>query len=360
MLTQNLPSTATEYARAQRAEQKAALAAIRRQWRLMGNDFDASWLRVSPTIMAILGTAQLRVADNARDFIPAVLEDTGQLRAVEALASTNTRALVGLTGAGMAVQDALSLAPIRAKQAVAGGDAAYQGLVKAGAWLSYMAGGILSDTKRSSESLGMYTRNVGGYIRVLNPPSCSRCVILAGKWYRKNQGFSRHEPTCDCYHIPASESVGSDMTINPDAYYRSLDDAGRLKLAGSMANFKALEDGADLTQIVNAYRRTSGMSFAQVSPIKRDRFGNLYTTEGTTRRGLAGQQQTGLRRNGRAQMRLMPESIYRTAKSQEDALRLLKLYGWISDSEGLTRGRAIFAEQRRTERNARARARRAS
>lgn len=358
MLTQNLPPAATEYGRAQRVEQQAAITAILRQWRRMSGEFDSSWARIAPVIMTILGTAQLRIATNAQEFIPAVLEDTGQASAVAAIAGTNTRALVGLTGAGVAIEDVLNLAPIRAKQAVAGGQTATQALLKAGEWLSFTAGGVLSDTKRSSEQLGMYTRHVGGYIRVLSPPSCSRCVVLAGKWFRKNQGFSRHYPTCDCYHIPASEAVGSDLTINPDAYYHSLDDAGKLKLAGSQANFQALEDGADLAQIVNAYRQTSGMSFAQQSPIKTDRRGNKFTTEGTTRRGLAGQQQTGLRRNGRPQARLMPESIYRAAANQADALRMLKLYGWISDDAALARGRSVIAGQRRVERNARARARR--
>lgn len=35
-----------------------------------------------------------------------------------------------------------------------------------------------------------------GYVRMLTPPSsCDRCVILAGRWYRWNQGFERH-PMC--------------------------------------------------------------------------------------------------------------------------------------------------------------------
>lgn len=151
----------------------------------------------------------------------------------------------------------------------------------------------------------------------------------------------------------------ADLTVDPMAYYESLDEAGRLKFAGSLANVKAIDAGADINQIVNAYRRTSGMRFAQVSPIKLNKLGDKFTTEGTTRRGLATQQQTGLRRNGAVQARLMPESIYMRAKNPDDALRLLKLYGWISDSRGLTQGRATLAEQRRLARNARARERRA-
>lgn len=358
MLTQTLPSTATDYAKAQRLEQQAAIESVLRQWRRMGKDFDPSWAQISPGIVATVQIAQGRIATQAAEFIPAVLEETGQTAAIAAVAQTNTQAIVGITGTGAQVSEVLALATIQAKTAVGEGQTTTQALSTAGEWLSGTVGTIFSDTHRTIESLGIHTRPVGGYVRMLNPPSCARCVVLAGKWFRKNQGFKRH-PECDCTHIPASEAVGGDITISPTDYFDSLDDVGKLKLAGSQANLKALQDGADLGQIVNAYRRTDGMIVAGLSPIKIDRFGNKFTTEGTTRRGLAGQQQIGLRVHSRSQLRLMPSSIYATSTSKEDALRKLKLYGWISDSEGLTRGRGIIAEQRRVARNARARARRA-
>lgn len=89
---------------------------------------------------------------------------------------------------------------------------------------------------------------------------------------------------------------------------------------------------------------------------RKDVFGQqvFTTTEGTTRRGLAGQRLidegarlqgeaaetvTRMTRNGLAQRRvkrqrvqiprLMPESIYELATSREDAIRLLKRFGYI-------------------------------
>lgn len=358
MLTQSLPPAATRYAREQRLEQQAAIAAVLRQWRRMDPaDFDRSWAAIAPTVVAIVGTAQQRVADSADAYVPAVLAETGQDSAVEARALTSTAEWVGWTGAGVTVADSLAAAPVRAKQGVERNLTPPQALQHAGRWLTASTGTILSDTARSVEAVGMYTRPVSGYVRMLNPPSCARCAVLAGRFYRKNAGFDRH-PGCDCRHIPASEAVAGDLRLNVSDYYDSLDDAGKVKFAGSKANAQAIADGADPTQIVNAYRRTAGMRFAQVSPIKRE-FGNKYTTEGATRRGLAYQQQTGLRRNGAPQSRLMPESIYRNAASQEDAIRQLKLYGWIRDDAGLASGRDALAEIRRAERNARARARRA-
>ncbi|MBK6887020.1 MAG: hypothetical protein IPH03_11745 [Tetrasphaera sp.] len=44
--------------------------------------------------------------------------------------------------------------------------------------------------------------DMAGYIRVLSPPSCDRCSVLGGKWFKWNTGFARH-PGCDCKHVPA-------------------------------------------------------------------------------------------------------------------------------------------------------------
>lgn len=371
MITPTLPRSAVKYSEAQRLEIQAAVTAVARQWKRMSPEFDSSWAQIAPTVTAIVSTAQERIATQSIAYIPAVLAETGQDAAVATSYQINARALVGVTGAGIATSEALSAVTIRAKQAVQSsiftdgdvstlraGLSTQEALTSAGLWLTSSVGTILSDTGRAAESLGMSIRPVEGYIRMLAPPSCSRCVILAGKWYKKNRGFQRH-PRCDCRHIPANEDVAGDLRTNPGDYFDSLGPDAQLKFAGSKANLRALNDGADMNQIVNAYRKTSGMQFAQISPIKRDRFGNKFTTEGTTARGLGGQQQAGLRRNGPSQQRLMPESIYKLAKSDADALRLLKLYGWISDSEALTAGRAIFAEQRRLRKNARARSRRA-
>ncbi|MDF1705023.1 MAG: hypothetical protein P1U38_09640 [Aeromicrobium sp.] len=387
MWTQSLPSSATEYAREQRLEQQAALAAIRRQWRRMDESFDASWAMIAPTVLAIIDTAQQRVADSADRYIPAVLEETGQTQALAAAGVVNTAAFVGVTGGGAPVADLIALAPIRAKQATQGrwveesydattetytprtyvpGKSTAEALSSAGTWLSLTLGTLLSDTGRAVETTGIGVRPVGGWVRMLTPPSCGRCVVLAGRYYRRNKGFERH-PGCDCRHIPMAESMAGDYTVNPDEYLNSLDKAGQVKLLGSQANWRAWDEfGADPNQIINAYRRGS-LRTAQ------DRFGNRirYTVEGDTRRGVGGRAMRGLSTRldvdagsvqvdtGYHLVRRMPETIMRTTQSREQVLRQLRLYGWVEDSAAAARGRALIAEQQRIERNARARARRA-
>jgi hypothetical protein len=54
------------------------------------------------------------------------------------------------------------------------------------------------------------------------------------------------------------------------------------------------------------------------------------TTEGTTKRGVAGKVMEGLP-GGRKAPRLMPESIYQIAgRDRDEAIRLLRRFGYIT------------------------------
>lgn len=193
---------------------------------------------------------------------------------------------------------------------------AQQALEEAQRFIDTVTATILSDTARAAESAALVPREfVEGYVRMLNPPSCSRCVVLAGRFYRWNDGFDRH-PLCDCRHIPASEAIAGDLRLNPSAYFDSLSLADQDKTF-TAAGARAIRDGADITQVVNARR---GMQVAQVG--RRD---VLVSLEGTTRRGLASRARTGRNRAPR----LMPESIYANAADRADAIRLLRLNGFI-------------------------------
>src|SRR5690606_32784856 len=79
---------------------------------------------------------------------------------------------------------------------------------------------------------GNATHFTGGYTRMLNPPSCSRCAILAGRWFRWNDGFQRH-PQCDCVHIPSkSGQWARDEGFVSDLYeyFNSLSEADQARL----------------------------------------------------------------------------------------------------------------------------------
>lgn len=192
--------------------------------------------------------------------------------------------------------------------------------------LSLMVATQVQDAARAAAGLGIAVRpQVTGYARMLNPPSCSRCAILAGKFFKWNTGFQRH-PKCDCRHIPSTEARGDDLTTNPDTYFHSLSPAEQDRIF-TKAGAQAVRDGADLGQVVNARRGMATMQFGKNAA--------LITREGATSRGLAGKRLGALRkvegekyrRSGKP--RVMPETIYAVARDRADAIRLLKLNGFI-------------------------------
>ena len=331
-MLQQLPEAALSYSAFQRAEIRAALAATSRLWRRMGSDFDASYAKFEASLLAVLFTAQERVADGALAYIPEVLGAD----APEPLYASAGERFVGVAGDGMPVASMAYGAVIHAKQAVAAGLEPSVALARAGQHLNLSAGTLLSDTGRAAEKVSGGAHRVKLWTRMLNPPSCGRCVILAGKTSRHSEAFNRH-PGCDCRNVPSTEDTGDDARTDPHAYISGLSEAEQDKVLGSKANGQAFRDGADMNQLINAYRKAGAVRPAQINgqAIK-------YTREGTTRRGHAYWQisqagyvkEQGVFRDGSKYFRvkaprLMPETIYSIAKDSADAKRLLKLYGWV-------------------------------
>lgn len=314
---QTVPPLASRHNAAQKAAADDLMDAVRDAWLRQGPRFDAAWRVVAPLVVAEVLREQRAAVDRAAEYVPVVLEATGQAAAAVELADPVFSGLVGVTGAGYAVEDSLSVVSIRAKQAVASGATPLAAMESSGFWLASSVGTILADTGRAAEGLAAQVRPVRGYVRMVSGGACGRCVILAGKWFRKNQGFPRH-PRCRCTHIPAAESTGDDWTTDPKGYFNSLNDEQQIKLMGSKANAQAVRDGADMNQIVNAYRRKGSVRVASD--------GTRFTIEGRTRRALGGQRMAAAGVRGQ---RLMPEAIYTRTRSQAEALRLLRDYGWI-------------------------------
>jgi hypothetical protein len=214
----------------------------------------------------------------------------------------------------------------------------------------------VADAGRVADQVAIAARPRTGYVRMLNPPSCSRCVVLAGRWYRWNQGFRRH-PRCDCTHVPSREDTAGDLRTDPRGYFDSLDRAEQDRIF-TQAGAESIRLGADIGQVVNARRGAAGLAPAgaritaeearalrggrvvgRLTPV--DVFGRplLVTSEGITTRGLAGARlgarETGLKTSGRRYRsarapRLMPESILQVADGNRDeAIRLLRRFGYI-------------------------------
>lgn len=149
---------------------------------------------------------------------------------------------------------------------------------------------LVQDAGRAAESVAVATRTEIGWVRQLTPPSCSRCVVLAGRIYRYSDGFLRH-PGDDCITVPVKE--GDDTRVE-----EPLELVRKRQVRGlSKADIKALEDGADFGQVVNVRSRKAGLSEA----------GRVLARAG----------------------RPTPEGIYRSTGSRDEALALLKRHGYI-------------------------------
>ncbi|NCL75679.1 hypothetical protein AIIKEEIJ_06308 [Rhodococcus sp. YH1] len=341
-----LPPEAGRYWADQQRTTAALVIMIRRLWRRMGSDFDASWQMIEPILLMSVLQAQESIAVRSAAFIPEVVDALNIDVAPEGAIVPD--AVVGVTGDGRPVDALLAGGPIAAKRAITAGATETVALETGGRWLELAVKTLISDTGRAVESVGVAARPGVGYVRMLNPPSCSRCVILAGRFYRYNRGFLRH-PGCDCRHIPSRESMAGDLRIDPDRYFHSLPASEQDRIF-TKAGAEVIREGADINQVVNA---RSGMSTAQTNLAgwipkgrlsRTEVYGQMVetTTAGITRRGVAyramsragyAQRQTDVRTGRYFQARaprLMPESILRLADDRADAIRLLKLYGYMT------------------------------
>jgi hypothetical protein len=169
------------------------------------------------------------------------------------------------------------------------------------------------------------------YVRMLNPPSCARCAILAGRIYRDLEAFDRH-PLCDCVMVPVTDwqsahdagLVSSAEDAFKNGQVGSVDkETGEFRPGLSRADMQAIADGANPVEVVNATRGLNAPGIT--TALRTEVFGHKVkaTTEGTTKRAA------WRKANPTRLVRLRPESIYEFAKDREDAIRLLKLYGYI-------------------------------
>lgn len=323
----------------------ALLGLLHKQWWSIGDDLDAGWVRVGPTITNLTAAAQVGAATDGVNSVPAALAQSGfpgrpvvQIDPAAFGGWANLAPYGDGSGLTVPLERHLYGAVIRARTVDA---ATLEDRLLAGQYtLDRAVHTQIVDAARSAEHAVITATPRAGYIRYVNPPCCQDCAVQAGRWFRWNTGFDRH-PNCDCVHRPASE-------MEPPAGYTQdvpIDQIKDLTVGQRMA----LEDGGDLSQVVNAYRRAP---LDDKGRKIRTQMGD-YTLEGTTRQGwhayvqreLAKQRgeilaetatrvgQRGYIQNyvvRRTGPRPTPDAIYRFAASREEAVRLLYANGYVT------------------------------
>lgn len=311
-----IPQPTADHYEAQQRLAVATLLATRRAWSGIG-DLDRSWPQVGARLTVLVTAAQLAAARSAAEYVPAVLESLAI--AAEPAAGVAATSFAGVASDGRPLETLLYGAVTTAKTAIGQGVARPQALAKGGQWLDMVVATQVADAERAATGVEIAVRpQVTGWVRMVNVPSCSRCVVLAGKFFKWNRGFERH-PGCDCRHIPAIEAVADDLQLDP----RKMIQAGNVTGLSKAETRAIVEDGADPAQVINTRR---GMETASA-------YGRRLkvTNEGVTRRGVAGRRLADQGGSYARTPRLRPESIYQIAGDDRDeALRLLRRFGYLT------------------------------
>lgn len=245
------------YVRQQRIAQ-AAIDRASRAWALLDRaDLTTSWNGgLGPYLTRVLSTAQVTAAAGATAYTSAVVTDVG--RRPSPAGVVNPAAFGGYGADGRSLADLLYLAVIDVKEAISLGidiDLAMNGGL--GKLLTYIDTEVADASRAAVQVAGTADSQVIGYVRYLSPPSCSRCIVLAGKFFKHNEGFARH-PKCDCQHRPITRAEWdehrTDISSSPRTYVEQSTDAQLADSGFSQAEVKALREGADMSRVVNAHR----------------------------------------------------------------------------------------------------------
>lgn len=327
-----------------------------RLWRRVDRSFVAdSWAVLVPQLLAVLAGAQRQAAGKADAYLSAVLAEQDLDTAT--VGRVNLDGLTRVASDGRDLEVLLNQPALTTLAGIGRGVSVDRSLAAGEAALRMITATQVADAGRAADQVAMTARRAAtGYRRMLVGASCSRCVILAGKWFRYNTGFDRH-PKCDCVHVPGREDTADDVRTDPGRYFNSLsrDEQDRVF---TKAGAEAVRLGANIGQVVNARRGAHGLTPAgarltgqEAQALRGSRkVGRLeavdvygrplfVTTEGVTTRGVAGAslgakdtgaKKTGGRYRSAKPPRLMPESILRIAGDDRDeAIRLLKRFGYL-------------------------------
>lgn len=248
---QTLPDAAVEFYRVGQRYSAAGLIEVRRVWRAMNlDDVDGSWQQVGPEAVAAVGALQVGAAREASAYVPAVLAEQGT-----AAAPVATVEPLGFArgSSGLPLADVAATVPAMVKRSI--GQGAERVALSRG--LSLMEGiteTLIADAFRLATAAEMTVRpDVTTWTRVLNPPSCGRCAVLAGKVFRWDASFPRH-PRCDCKALPSTVVApeGSRL-VDPRAYFDSLSPAEQDTRFGKGVA-QRIRDGDNLEAAVNSSR----------------------------------------------------------------------------------------------------------
>ena len=340
------------YRRQQRITRRTANQ-VQALWRLLDrSDLTGSWdAGIGKRVVEVVTAAQLASANLADAYVDAVVAADGA--DPDRAGRIRPLAFAGEAADGRALGSLMYLSVIGTKERIGRGLGTQDALMAGLRHALMLSTSEVTQAGRGAVGASMAAkRTIQGYVRVVQPPACSRCIILAGKEFGWNTGFQRH-PKCDCIHLPTTliarrqprrisadgftpttrPGQGASGFLDPRAYFNSLSAAEQRRVFGE-AGARAIREGADMGQIVNVRR---GMYTASA-------YGRRLsaTREGTTTRGLfyraersrdiaRGRVAADIGRRYQVRTpRLTPEEIFRLSASRDEAIAMLRRFAYIT------------------------------
>lgn len=291
-----LPDLARSYIDLQASITSAVLNAVNGIWDSIDpGNAQASWIdgRADDRLFVTVSVGQSSLAQHSGDYVAAALKAQGADS--DPAGTVDPSALAGIASDGRGLGSLLLSSLIDLEEQLAQGVEPEKAHASAGANLDMIAHTQVVDAGRAATATAMATEpEVKYWVRMLTPPSCGRCAILAGKTYDWQAAFFRH-PQCDCIVVPGVEDAANDLRTDPVLYFDSLSEEDQNKYFGK-GRAEAIRLGADMNTVVNARAAKSGLS----SP--------------------------GLSRSGR----LMPAAIIAAGNGDRDAtVKLLRQNGYL-------------------------------
>lgn len=192
MAPTRLLADAVTLAAAHRARQQTiaglANAQTSRLWQFLQS---LGWAAIGPRMLVIVQAAMREASRGAQGYAAAAARAAGAepdpagqvIEATFAATASDGRPLASL----------LEQPSLEVSAFVDHGMPAAQADTIGGRHLQRIVTTQISDAARVATGVAVVNdRALQGYIRHLTLPSCSRCVLLSGRWYRWSAGFARH------------------------------------------------------------------------------------------------------------------------------------------------------------------------
>jgi hypothetical protein len=174
------------------------------------NNIATSWRARLPLVLERVTEAQATAAGGADDYLTALLDDYGM--DTDARGELLPRSLSGVASDGRDLSTLLYQPAIAALRTIQRGGTPAKAMAAGRFTTDMIVRTQVTDAARVADGVALAARpQLQGWVRMLSLPSCSRCILLAGRRYGWSAGFQRHPrlpvATVDIFRRPKTSQM---------------------------------------------------------------------------------------------------------------------------------------------------------